>query len=119
LNQINLFVDLPGESRLEAVANVLADSLSMPRLSERESGHYLEGRYFRGRHQGLDIEVSLCDPVLSNLRYRLHITGNAADAGQKVDEIVRQKLMPSGFICQKAINFGRLDQQVMEYSKQT
>lgn len=119
MNRIHLFVDLPGESRLEAVADVLAESLNMPRLAERESSHYLEGRYFKGEHQGLDIEVSLCDPVWSNLRYRLHITSNAADAGQKVDEIVRQKLMPTGFICQKAINFGRLDQQVIDYSRKS
>jgi hypothetical protein len=119
LNRIHLFIDFPGEDSLDTVASALAATLGMPSLSVRESSNYLEGRYFHGKHQDLDIEVSLCDPVFSTLRYRLQIRSAAADSGQQVDEIVRRQLMPVGFICKRVQNLGRVDQQVLDYPKQS
>jgi hypothetical protein len=119
LNRVQLFIDLPGEERLEAVAGTLASTLGMPRFSVRESSHYLEGMYFQGRHGDLEIEVSLCERVWTTMRYRIQIRSNAANVGAKVDEIVERQLMPVGFICKRVVNFGCLDQQELDYPKQS
>jgi hypothetical protein len=115
MNRINLFASLHGDTTLEGFAGKLASSLGMPELHARESSNYLEGRYFQGEHQGLLIEVSLRDHVSDALRYRIHIKSAAPDAGERVEDIVRQQLIPAGFACMRVMNFGREDEQLQQY----
>jgi hypothetical protein len=88
-------------------------------LAERESSNYVEGRYFSGRYRQVSIELALSDTIEhDDLPYWIAIASYEMSEDKLAafaDTLVREKLLPHGFKVARFINFGRFDEQRLDY----
>lgn len=86
---------------------------------ERESSSYVEGRYFKGSRDGVEFTVALSDmegdedlPMWVQVAGNMDADGALDDA---VSRVVRERILAAGFRVARMVNFGRRDEQRIEF----
>ena len=100
-------------------AKKLFTVLGVENQETRESSNYVGGQYFKGRKGHLSLTISLSDEEgHDNKTYWIHVavdlpeTENAPDI---VDRMIREKALPAGFKMARIINFGKRNEERIEY----
>jgi hypothetical protein len=118
-------IDLLGASEKLADLNSFAEgffsAIDANGYEERESSNYIGGRYFRAIIDGMDFTVCLSDEDgFDDFPYWIHINTdvdapNAANLGDVIESIVREKLLTNGFLITRIINIGTYDAEQANY----
>jgi hypothetical protein len=116
---VNLLCSCPFARDLSDVSSRIEKAITGLTLTERESSNYVDERYFAGDLESLSITVAFADEIdHPDLPYWICIASNAF-AEQKlvevVDAIVRDRLIPLGFVAARFLAFGRLEEQRIDY----
>jgi hypothetical protein len=121
MQYINLLIDRNEDTSLDTFARSFFAAVGGKNFEERESSNYVEGRYFVGQLNGMHFEIALSDlEGFADLNYWISIEATAGFAKHSlfalyVDEIVKNKLIPSGFRVAKIVDFGKRDMQRIDY----
>lgn len=118
-------LDLLGASEKLADLNSFAEgffsAIDANGYEERESSNYTGGHYFRATIDGMYFTVCLSDEdEFDDFPYWIHINTdvdapNAANLGDVVESIVREKLLTNGFRITRIINIGTYDAEQASY----
>ena len=106
-------------SDLTSFAERLFLALNVHSYEERESSNYVNGHYFRGYIDALSFVVAIADDEGNeDLPYRIHVDAQDVikqNLSEIVDRIVRERMLTSGFQVARMVNFGRKDEQRLDY----
>ncbi|ALV05664.1 hypothetical protein [Roseateles depolymerans] len=119
MQYVNLLCAHAEKNSLREFAEAFFGAVGIVDGQERESANYAEGHYFRGTHDGTKFTVSLSDeegnedlPVWVQIVDK--VDAHALD--DVVSHLVRERLLAVGFRVARLVNFGRRDEQRIEYS---
>lgn len=119
MNYINLLGALPTNDGLDIFAEKFFDAFDALVFEERESINYGDGRYFKGRNGDLIFTVSLSEEEdHADLPYRVQVASETIDKDtllSTVNNVVHAKILPAGFRFARVINFGKHDEQRLDY----
>lgn len=119
MNYVNLLGALPGNDELDTFAKKFFDAFDVLVFEERESSNYVDGRYFKGRNGDLIFTISLSEEEdHTDLPYWVQVASEAIDKDtllSTVDNVVHAKILPAGFRFARMINFGKHDEQRLDY----
>lgn len=119
MQHIDLLADLPGVQEVESFANTLFAALGVEDYESRESSNYSEGRYCLGRSKAFTLTVAASDEDgYDDLSYWLHVKLDVPDTDGAVgiiDKLMRDKVLPAGFRVARISNFGKRDEQRIDY----
>ena len=117
VNLLCAHADKPG---LREFAEAFFDAAGIVDGQERESSNYVDGHYFRGARDGAEFTVSLSDdegnedlPVWVQVAANLDEEGALDDA---VSRVIQARLLAAGFRVARMVNFGRRDEQRIDYA---
>ena len=86
---------------------------------ERESSNYLDGHYFRGSNDDLSFTIGRSDEAgYDAFPYWISIESvslNSELFAKAVDQVVLESLLPNGFNVIRLVNFGKHDQERVDY----
>jgi hypothetical protein len=120
LQYVNLLCAHAAKPSLREFAEAFFDAAGIVDGQERESSNYVEGRYFKGSRDGAEFTVALSDeegnedlPVWVQVAAHLDADGALDDA---VSRVVRERLLAAGFRMARMVNFGKRDEQRIDYA---
>jgi hypothetical protein len=115
---INLLADLPGEPELSNFAERFFKAAGVSSVEERESSNYLGGQYFKGDEGEMTWTVSRSDEDYPDLPYWISVATEQTDPDELIagmNDLIRTKLLPLGFRVARLANFGRKNQERIDY----
>ena len=119
MKHVDLLLFSEASDGLSEVAQKIFYLLGIPSFEERDSENYFGGSYFLGRNQFGDVKVMLTsDAEHMDLPFwlRLEAWGDATGFDDSfVDEVVRSKLIASGFRVALVQNLGLLTEKRIDY----
>jgi hypothetical protein len=119
MQYIDLLGALNGGNDLDVFVKQFFAVVAASKVEERESSNYVDGRYFRGRVGDASFTVSLADyDGNEDLPFWVHIKSDTPDLEtftSMIDELIRNKAMPSGFHFALILNFGAHDAHRVDY----
>ena len=119
MQYVNLLCAHAEKPSLREFAEAFFGTVGIVNGQERESSNYVEGHYFKGTRDGAEFTISLSDeegnedlPVWVQVAHDLD-----ADAlDDAVNRVVRERLLAAGFRAARMVNFGRRDEQRIDYA---
>lgn len=120
MQYFNLLCAHADKPSLYEFAEAFFDAMGIVDGQERESSNYIEGRYFKGSRDGAEFTVSLSDeegnedlPVWVQVAANLDADGALDDA---LSCVIRERLLAAGFRVARMVNFGKRDEQRIDYA---
>jgi hypothetical protein len=120
MQYIDLLGSFQSSLNLDEFASTFFLVTNIPVYERRESSNYFNGYYFRGKYNNsLTFTVSLSDEKGNDdLPFWVNISAKADDLKELkiiVDDMVRNKAVPSGFHFAYMLNFGTFEEQRIDY----
>lgn len=104
---------------LRLFAKLLFDALDVDERDERESSNYVDGYYLKGTLGSLSFSVAGSDEdTHENAQYWIHISADLdtpETLEDAVSQLIRDKLLPMGFQLTRIANFGKRNEQRIDY----
>lgn len=119
MQYVNLLCAHAEEPSLREFAETFFGAVGIMNGQERENSNYVEGHYFKGTHDGAEFTVSLSDEEGNeDLPVWVQIADNldAHALDDVVSRVVRERLLAVGFRVARMVNFGRRDEQRINYA---
>lgn len=120
MQYINLLCAHADKQSLHEFAGAFFDAVGIVDGQERESSNCVEGRYFKGSRDGAEFTVSLSEdegnedlPVWVQVAANVDADGALDDA---LSRFVRERLLPAGFRVARMLNFGKRDEERIDYA---
>jgi hypothetical protein len=119
MQYVNLLGALGDGLDLDSFVTAFSAAIGGSSFSERESGNYVGGRYYKGVDGGLTFTISLSDEEdHTDLPYWIQIAADVSTSEAlvgAVDRIVREKALPAGFRFARMVNLGKRDERRIDY----
>jgi len=119
MQYLNLLGSHPGCAGLRLFAKSLFDALGVDHRDERESSNYVDGYYFKGSLASMIFSVAGDDEdAHENVQYWIHISADldtSETLEDAVSQLIRDKLLPMGFQLTRIANFGKRNEQRIDY----
>ena len=119
MQYVNLLGAHGNQADFDSFAREFFLVIGVSEYGERESSNFVDGRYFKGTNNNLDFTISRSDEEEhADLPYWVQIAADMLTAEalvEVVDSIIRNKTVPAGFHFARMVNFGRRDEQRIDY----
>ncbi|MBK4738300.1 hypothetical protein [Noviherbaspirillum pedocola] len=119
MEYVNLLGTSYTDNGIEPFALTLFNAIGITNSEERESDHYIDGRYFRASRDGLIFTVTFSDEETNqDLPYWVQIT-REVPTGEPleltIDHLLKNSVLPAGFRFARIANFGKINEQRFDY----
>jgi hypothetical protein len=117
MRYFDLLLNLNGAT-LDSFAQAFFAAADVNDSEQRQSIHYGEERYFKGKKGGLVFKVMLSDDEDHlDLPFWVNIeVSERTDLPFEIEAFVRERLLSSGFKVARLINFGRPDEERCDFN---
>lgn len=119
MKHIDFLLSSTPEETLDSLAEKIFSMVSVKNFEERSNSHYVDGRYFIGRTEKVELKVMLSDDSdYLDLPFWVRLSAIDRDAGlgeSEIHEFVYVSLIPAGFRVARIENFGQVSEQRIDY----
>jgi len=119
MQYVNLLGSFGQATDLDSFVTAFFPAMGISKYEERESGSYVDGRYFKGASEHLTVIVSISDESdHEDLPFWVQVSGDVPDVAgliSEVDRTIRSQVIPAGFQFARMTNFGRRDEVRIDY----